>query len=277
MNTDTTWKSGYVEANGIKMHYTRTGSDKPPLVMAHGLTDNGLCWTPVVEALAADYELIMFDARGHGLSDAPETGYSNAAHAADYAAAIQAVGLARPALIGHSMGAATGAQLAALYPDLLACLLLEDPPWRPLAEAASPEGQRAMAEEWRANVIAQQQMSREALLAAGKRDRPTWSDAEFAPWLEAKLQVSPRALDYVSAGNDHWTSYVPRIACPTLLITGDVELGAIVSPQLAREVVALNPRVAVAHIAGAGHSVRREQFASYVAAVRDFLRQSYRS
>lgn len=271
----TQWKSANVQANGIKMHYTRTGGDKPPLVMAHGLTDNGLCWTPVTEALVADYELIMFDARGHGLSDAPETGYANADHAADYAAAIQALGLVRPALIGHSMGAATGAQLAAQHPDLLHCILLEDPPWRPLAEVASPAEQTAMADQWRANVVAQQKLSREKLLAAGKLDRPTWSDAEFAPWLEAKLQVSPRALDYVSAGSAHWTSYVAQIACPALLLTGDVALGAIVSPDVAQEVMTMNPFFQVAHIAGAGHSIRREQFAPYVTAVREFLHQVY--
>lgn len=45
------WQSGDVEANGIRLHYTRTGGKGPPLVLAHGVTDDGLCWTPVAEAL----------------------------------------------------------------------------------------------------------------------------------------------------------------------------------------------------------------------------------
>jgi len=48
-----------------------------------------------------------------------------------------------------------------------------------------------------------------------------------------------------------------------------VALGAIVSPALAHEVSTLNANVRVAHIAGAGHSIRREQLAPYVQAVRD--------
>ena len=52
------WQSGDVTANGIKVHYTRTGGDKPPLVLNHGATDNGLCWTPVATALEAEYDVV---------------------------------------------------------------------------------------------------------------------------------------------------------------------------------------------------------------------------
>lgn len=37
------WQAGDVNVNGIKIHYHRTGGAKPPLVLAHGITDNGLC------------------------------------------------------------------------------------------------------------------------------------------------------------------------------------------------------------------------------------------
>jgi pimeloyl-ACP methyl ester carboxylesterase len=69
------WRSGFVEANGIRLHYTRTDGDKPPLVLAHGVTDAGPCWTAVAEALAAEYDAIMVDAHGHGYSDAQKRGY----------------------------------------------------------------------------------------------------------------------------------------------------------------------------------------------------------
>jgi len=45
-------------------------------VLAHGFSDDGLCWTPVAEKLAADYDVIMVDARGHRRSDTPEQGYT---------------------------------------------------------------------------------------------------------------------------------------------------------------------------------------------------------
>src|SRR3954451_3929160 len=53
------WQDGEVATNGITLHYTRTGGDKPPLVLAHGFSDDGLCWTPVAEALEADYDIVM--------------------------------------------------------------------------------------------------------------------------------------------------------------------------------------------------------------------------
>jgi pimeloyl-ACP methyl ester carboxylesterase len=72
------WQTGYVETNGLRLHYTRTGGTKPPIVMAHGVTDAGPCRASVAEALAAEYDAIMVDARGHGRSDAPERGFGPA-------------------------------------------------------------------------------------------------------------------------------------------------------------------------------------------------------
>jgi len=269
------WLAGAVTANGIQLHYTRTGGGKPPVLFAHGLTDNGLCWTPLVQLLASDYDCIMVDARGHGLSAVPDAGYTDADHAADYAGVIQALGLDRPPMLGHSMGAATSAFLAAHYPDLVRAIVLEDPPWRALQDAMPPATRTTMAEEWRADVIAKLQHTREQLLASIPAQQPTWSPAEYGPWAQAKLQVSPNVIDYVSSASPHWTEYVAQISCPVLLLIGDVTLGAIVSPAVADEVRALNTNVRTVHIAGAGHSIRREQLAPYVQAVRDFLAQVY--
>ena len=79
------WQSGEVTANGLRLHFTRTGGDKPPLVLAHGFSDDGLCWTPVARALEAEYDVIMVDARGHGGSEAPAQGYDPATQADDLA------------------------------------------------------------------------------------------------------------------------------------------------------------------------------------------------
>ena len=135
----THWQSGDIVVNGLMLHYTRTGGAKPPVVLAHGFSDDGLCWTPVAEALATDYDIVMVDARGHGRSAAPEQGYGSADHADDLAGVIRALGLKRPAVLGHSMGAASTLVLAGLYPDLPRAILLEDPPpWWITAEAGVP-------------------------------------------------------------------------------------------------------------------------------------------
>ena len=118
-------------------------------MLAHGVTDAGPCWTPVAEALAPEYDAIMVDARGHGHSDAPERGYGPAEQAEDLAGVIAALGLQRPAVLGHSMGAATALVLAGTYPDVPGAILLEDPPawWTGWASTpAARERQVAMRE-----------------------------------------------------------------------------------------------------------------------------------
>ena len=271
----TDWSSGDIVANGITLHYQRTGGAKPPLVLAHGLTDNGICWSPVVQRLAQDYDCILVDARGHGKSTALAQGYTNAEHAADYAGLIRALNLVKPVMLGHSMGAATAAYLAAQYPDLVRAILLEDPPWRLQAEQSTPAQQAAAAEEWRARTITHRTLSHATLIEEGRENNPKWSSGELEPWAIAKQQVSPNALNYVSEASAPWWEYVPRIACPALLITADVTAGAIVSQASAQAAVALNPNIRVAHVPDAGHSIRRENLEPYVRVVRDFLAEMF--
>ena len=40
------WQSGSCEANGISIRFLQTGGSKPPVVLLHGLTGDGACWTP---------------------------------------------------------------------------------------------------------------------------------------------------------------------------------------------------------------------------------------
>src|SRR5439155_22026915 len=112
------WLSDDVTANGLRIHYYRTGGYKPPLLLSHGATDSGLCWTRVARDLESDYDVILPDARGHGLSDAPASGYTSGDRAADLAGFIDGLGLQRPAVGGHSMGAATTLRFVADYPDV---------------------------------------------------------------------------------------------------------------------------------------------------------------
>src|ERR1700679_3200327 len=54
----TSWMSGVCAANGINIHYLRTGGSKSPLVLLHGLTGSGVCWAPLARALESEYELL---------------------------------------------------------------------------------------------------------------------------------------------------------------------------------------------------------------------------
>lgn len=267
------WESGYVSANGLRLHYTRTGGDKPPLVLAHGVTDDGLCWSPLATALADEYDVIMVDARGHGRSEAPRQGYGPADQAADLAGAISALGLAKPAILGHSMGAATVLVLVGTFPDLPGAVLLEDPPSWWAAYYDTDEGTERRV-QMRERFTALKQLTREEMLAAQRAEHPGWSNDELEPWAGAKERFSLNVLgvlDRDNAADIDWRTILPRIACPVLLITADPEQGAIVTDESAAALGDLVPHLEVAHVPGAGHNIRRDQFARFLAIVRAFL------
>ena len=260
------WQSGDIVVNGLKLHYTRTGGDKPSVVLAHGFSDDELCWTPVAELLAAKYDVVMVDARGHGKSDMPKRGTRRGGLGGDLAGVITGLGLKRPAVLGHSMGAATALGLAGTYPDLPSAILLEDPPpwWVTPPSAKRP----ASSDDW---IIELKRKTREELIAHAHVQSPAWPEAELGPWADSKLRFSFHFLSRGLGKPVDWPTTVRRIACPTLLITADPEKGAIVSPEAAAALQALLPQTRVSHIASAGHSIRREQFARYMEVVESFL------
>jgi len=265
-------KSYDVQANGIRIHYYRTGGDRPPLVLAHGITDDGPCWTRVARALQGEYDVIMPDARGHGFSQStPPDGYTWPTLAEDLAAFIAALGLVRPRVMGHSMGAETAAEVAAEHPDLVSLLVLEDPPWRDVA--MSPAEVRSRAQEYHDSIVTQRELTREELVALCMQRSPQWHPDEVGPWCDAKLRVRPEVAHLVSSRPAPWRKTAARITCPTLLLTGDPERGAIVTPEHAEEAVSLMPRGRLAHIAGAGHCIHRDRFDEVLRAVRAFLAQ----
>src|SRR5262245_57907928 len=198
------WESGDIRANGIRLHYTRTGGAKPPIVLAHGFSDDGLCWTPVAQALAPDYDVIMVDARGRGRSDAPAHGYGPADHAADLAGAIAALGLRRPAVLGHSMGAGTALVLAGAYPDVPRAILLEDPPawWAPQPEMSATVEERTAQRRQRIEWL--KSMTREEMIAAQRAEQPHWSEAELGPWADAKLRFNLSAINLDPNASVDW-------------------------------------------------------------------------
>lgn len=264
-----TWTSGYLDANGINLHYTRTGGTKPPLLLAHGFSDDSLCWTPIAEALQAQHDVIMLDARGHGRSDDPLTGYAPADHAADIAGAIDALHLHKPTVMGHSMGAVSTLALAGLYPALPGAIILEDPPpfWMDAdVLAAQVERRKGVG----AGLIDTKRKTGDELLAACRANSPHWPEGEYAPWVDAKLRISFNVLAGFTQPIDI-RPYVTQITCPALLLIADPAQGGLTTAAQAGELQRLAPSITLAHIPNAGHSIRRDRQAAYLTAVRVFL------
>ncbi|MEZ4730797.1 MAG: alpha/beta hydrolase [Caldilineaceae bacterium] len=106
-----------------------------------------------------------------------------------------------------------------------------------------------------------------------RETNPAWSQAELEPWADAKLRFNLRALNRMGTSVENWEGVLGNIRCPALLLTADVERGAIVDEAGAAKLKELIPQLTVAHVADAGHNIRREQFASYMAVVQNFLEE----
>src|SRR5436309_2056080 len=124
----------YIIAGDLTFHCLQWGERGTPIICVHGLTANAFCFQALADELAPDHRVIAYDLRGRGDSDKPEHGYSIPIHAADLAELIDELGLERPVLVGHSLGALIVLYFAAHYPKKLSKLVLIDAgaplPWQ---------------------------------------------------------------------------------------------------------------------------------------------------
>lgn len=128
----------YIIAGDLTFHSVQWGEQGPPIIFVHGLTANAFCFQAFADDLARDHRVFAYDLRGRGDSDKPESGYSVPIHAADLAELIDELGLDRPVIVGHSLGALIGLYFAKQYPEYLSKLVLIDAgaplPWKTAAE-----------------------------------------------------------------------------------------------------------------------------------------------
>ena len=278
------WSDGYVNSNGIKIHYYRTGGDKPKVVFNHGAGDDGLCWTRVVKEMENDYDVIMVDARGHGKTSSGKGDYSTAQRVADLAGLIQALGLDRPLVGGHSMGADTTMNFAAVHPELTRGIFLEDPPIILPGEKFGDGKQELKAEDI-GKMMAKfmrmfKIMPKFIATRMARKGSPTYPDDEIIPWVNSKKRVRFNFLNSMtSMGMEIADPFevFKKITVPVLLFIGDKEKMSIVSTDSAQKAASVNDKVKVVHLEGASHDIRRTRFDGYMPALKDFLKDIYQS
>ncbi len=123
-----------VQSNGIQIHVEMQGSGDPVLVFLHYWGGSAGTWRHVAAELSATHRTLAVDHRGWGASDAPATGYALADMAGDALGVIDALGIDRYVLVGHSMGGKVAQLIASRRPHGLAGLVLVAPaPPTPMA------------------------------------------------------------------------------------------------------------------------------------------------
>ncbi len=275
----THWTQSDLLVNGMRLHYHRTGQgDKRPLVLVHGFSDNGLCWTPTARDLESEYDVIMPDMRAHGLSERVKPG-EKVDMAADLAGLIRTLELSSPVICGHSMGAMITYQIGVRFPELASALVLEDPPWwlpRPQAVQTPLPGEPAEPPLaiW-AKSLANQTL--DELLVQYRNDHPDWPEELVRPMFDSKKQLDPTIIDMMvgrmNSREVDWLTTIQNITHPVLLFAANPELGGIVTPEVVATVHRLNPKVTIVTIPEVGHLIRFDKYAAFMNALRAFLKQ----
>jgi pimeloyl-ACP methyl ester carboxylesterase len=206
---------------GPRMSYAAAGANGPPVLLLHGIGANHLGWIPTLHGLAPHARAIAWNAPGYFLSDPFTTDAPRAEDYADAAVALlDALGISEPAhIVGSSFGSMIAACIGARHPARVATLAL----------FGASRGQRWRTPEQRAAMLA---MRAESIAEGGVALAATRADRLVAPGSPAPvlaavrrmlaandargLMAAARCTDQVDVVAD----YAPRIAAPTLVVTG---------------------------------------------------------
>jgi len=259
----------FARVNGVVLHHEVRGAEgKPPLVFSNSLGTDFRIWNAVVERLQANYRIILYDKRGHGLSEGTPAPYRLSDHVGDLAALLDHLRIGRAAVIGLSVGGLIAQGLAALYPEKVAALVLcdtahrigTDALWNDRIKAVTTKGIASIADAIMQRWFTQAYRSPDNAAFVGYTAMLTRTDVDgyagtCAALRDADLTESTRALKV-----------------PTLLIVGDQD-GA-TPPELVRSTADLIRGSEFRIIEGAGHLPCIEQPDAVVNLVGAFLKST---
>lgn len=272
---DQHWTQHDIQINNSYLHYYRTGKgERPPLILVHGFTDNGLCWTPVARELQDTYDVIMPDMRGHGLS-ARVGKNKDLDMTQDLAELIKALGLNKPIVGGHSMGSMITYELAIRFPELPGALFFEDPIWwlgDPFKEFQNAEPGEDPISAWAKTLPG---IPLEELLKEYTKDNPTWSEELIRTMCEAKKQLDTGMVDNLSKKMMEpqwdWQEEIRKFPQPFMLFSGDPEKGGFITPEVSARVKEIRPDAMTLQVPDVGHLIRFDGFPVFMKGLKGFL------
>lgn len=268
-----------VSVSGVRLSYETAGAGKP-LLMIHGFGANLCTWRFVAPPLAGTRRVILLDLMGSGQSDKPgDRSYGPRDHARLVVALIDALGLTKLTLAGHSMGGGIALLTAVLLSQAgdhrLERLVLVNsiaypqklPPFVALLRAPLL-GRMAM--RLTPATLAARLVLREAYSRADRVSRET-VEAYAQPLRDprAKRALVSTAEEIVPSDFHEIQQAYQRIAVPTLVVWGDHDrIVPIYNGQrLAREL----PNARLAVIPDCGHIPPEEQSAAFLSLLQEFI------
>lgn len=255
--------STFVTGPEGQLHVLDYGGRLPPLLVLPGITSPAVTWDFVVSELRDLVRPVVLDLRGRGLSD-PGRAYGAGDHAADAAAVIAALGLERPILLGHSLGARVAAALAWSGAAEIGGAVIVDPPLSGARRGPYPTSWDAFAEQLREGYAGTD-------ADEVRRFYPRWPRAELllrARWV-ATCQEPAVHASYEAMTREDFFDWWPAVGAPVAFVRGGES--PVVTDAGAAEAMAANPEATLHVIEGAGHMVAWDEPASFLAALRQIL------
>jgi 3-oxoadipate enol-lactonase / 4-carboxymuconolactone decarboxylase len=256
----------FINVDNIRLFYRLEGkADWPVLVLSHSIgTDHGM-WAPQMEDLLPYFQVLRYDTRGHGASDAPAGEYSVERLGRDVLGLVDALKISKFALCGLSLGGATGQWLAVNVPDRLTALVLANTSpqfgpranWESRIQTVATKGMAGIAE------IAMPRFFSPETLARG--------DAYANGIKSVLLGTNPIGYAGCCAALRDFdsTQQVAKIHLPTLVIAGDRDVS---TPWEGHgQILANNIPGARSLRLAAAHLSNLERPRSFTAALLDFL------
>ena len=261
--------------DGVRLHALRAGRG-PALLLLHGFTGSAATWAPFLAPLAGRHDVVAVDLLGHGASDRPPDPARHAAArvADDLAALLDALGVARAAVLGYSMGGRLALHFALAHPDRVSALVLEsasagiadDDERRERADADARladdlerDGTAAFVARWERLPL----WASQASLPAATRERLRAQRlANDAAALAASLRGAGAGITPPAHGR------LASLRTPTLLVAGALDAKY---ARLARELSAAIPDARAVVVPEAGHAVHLERPAELEREVLAFL------
>lgn len=260
--------------NGASLYYEVTG-DGLPVVLAHGIACGIRAWDRQVEALSSRYRVIAYDARGHGISEAPvdPSGYSLPIFVEDLRGLMAHLGVSRAAIVGHSMGGSTALYFAIAHPEMVTQLVLADTG----SGSDDPDSAR---KAWQANAELLDQRGLEAFVDLLVKHPLCASYVARGPQYERALRSlfmvnQARGLAHTARGVVaprppiySLESQLRELRAPTLLIVGELDEACLKTHAFMAETI---EHARAVTLPGVGHGSPMEAPDAFNDALVDFL------
>ena len=238
----------FVKANGLVIHFSDQGRrDGPPLVFINSLGTDFRIWTEVAKILAPDFRIVLYDKRGHGLSESGPDKSDMADYARDLMGLLDRVGVGRAMIVGLSIGGLIAQEFYRQRPERVAALVLCDTAAK-IGTDATWEQRIAEVERGGVELIADFVLQR-WFTTEFRASRP----AEVAG-IRAMLTRTPRQGYLAACGalkRADLRPYAGRIEAPTLCLVGDEDGSTPIA--LVKETAALIAGSRFEIVEGAGH------------------------